>query len=57
MVKKTGDLLGVGLILISISLLTMIFGLIESIGSVLGVIGAVVIILVEGMFLIEKWLK
>lgn len=46
---KVGDLLGLGLVLVSLWILTGI--------KLLGIIGAVITILVESAFLYEKWLK
>lgn len=49
MTIKTGDILGLGLLGISIWILSGI--------KLIGIIGAVITILVELVFLYEKWLK
>jgi len=55
MAKKVGDLLSIGLILLSIYFILSILRVSNIFLSILGFIGGVIIIITEVYFLIEKW--
>lgn len=57
MARRTGDLLALGLFLLALSYILSYFGLIEGLTHIIGLIGAVTILIVEGLFMYEKWLK
>jgi len=53
--KSTIDMVALGLILISVYLFLFIVGVTNNITKFLGIAGAIIIIIVEGIFLIQKW--
>mgnify|MGYP001616514049 CR=1 FL=1 len=55
--KKIGDLLGVGLFLVGLWLLGFMLNFGENIRQVVGIIGSVIIIFVEGYYLLTTWKK
>lgn len=57
MTKKIGDLLALGLLAISVWILTSVTNALIEIGKLIGLAGAVIIIIVEGYFIWDKWIR
>jgi len=57
MKKNVSDLMGMGIFLISIWILTFLTETVERLGLWAGIVGSVMLIIVEGYFLIKSWRK
>lgn len=55
--KRVGDLLAVGLLLWAIGYLSLLSGIAIKFGTLLGYIGATIVILVEVIFLYQSWFR
>lgn len=57
MTKKVGDLLGIGLFLVAIFILFESLNISNAFSDATGLLGAIIVIIVEAYFLYEKWIK
>lgn len=57
MTKRVGDLLGIGIFLIGIFILFESIDIPNTFSKASGLIGAVIVLIVEAYFLYEKWIK
>lgn len=55
--KRVGDLLGLGLIFVGLWLLSFLSGILIKFGTLLGYVGATIVILVEVIFLYQSWVR
>lgn len=55
--KRVGDFLALGLLLMSVALLVMFWNLNNDFTKFVGSLGAMITIIVEGMFLMQTWRK
>jgi len=57
MARKTIDLLGLGLIIQAVFIILLVWNFEDLLIKLMGIIGSIIIILVEIIFLYEKWFK
>jgi len=55
--KKIGDILSIGLVGISVWILTVVTNTLTEFGKIVGLVGAVITLIVEGYVIWDKWVR